>query len=194
MSDDIFIYPTDTVWGIGGNIHSEKMAERVNLIKGYSEAKPLSILFYDFNMLSDYFQLELFDMDWLKELFKKEATLGLPVSWLKKEIPKESHGDSPFVCVRVLSLPFIKELIESAGGPVYTTSFNYRNDPPMTTLSEVSEKKKELCPDAILLGDNTSLSGSSSTIFVIDEQGAFKILRPGTRAEEIEEHIKLFTA
>lgn len=194
MSDDIYIYPTDTVWGIGGNIHSAEMASKINNIKGYSEVKPLSILFCDLDMLSDYFQLELIDRDWLKGLFSLEATLGLPCSWLKKEIPSEIFGESEFVCVRVLNYPCIEGLINQAKGPVFTTSFNKKENPPITDLSLAKSLLKEICPRATLIEGNSPLSGQSSTIIVIDEQMNFSVLRAGTRVKEIEKHIKLLSA
>lgn len=193
MSEEIFIYPTDTVWGIGGNIHVAGMAQKINRVKGYDEIKPLSVLFYNLDMLCDYFQLELVDREWLEAIFTMEATLGLPVSWLKKDIPKEVYEGSVFICVRVLNYPCIQELIEKAEGPVFTTSFNLKNTPPLVLKSEVDELKKNLCPDGVLINGESPLSGQSSTIAVLNEKMDFRILRAGTRVCEIEEHIKLLT-
>jgi len=192
MNKDVFIYPTDTVWGIGGNVHVEGMAIKVNEIKGYDEVKPLSILFCNLDMLSDYFQLELFDKDWLEGLFAKQATLGLPIDFLKKEIPEEAYAGSTFICVRVLSTPLIFELIEMAGGPVFTTSFNEKGEAPILESSAASELKNKLCPNAQILGQEVeNLSGHSSTIIVYKKDNRFEILRPGKKIEEIEKHIAL---
>lgn len=191
MSDAVFVYATDTVWGIGGNIHEIGMAAKVNKIKGYDEPKPLSVLFAGLDTLSDYFDLNKLDKDWLKTLFSMEATLGLPVSWLTKEIPKEVYNDSDFICVRVLDLPHVQELIELAGGPVYTTSFNFRSEPPLTELEEAKKLRDRLCPEAHVLGSANKLSGHSSTIIFIKDELKFDVLRPGQRIEEIEGHIKL---
>lgn len=194
MKDKIFIYPTDTVWGIGGNIHVSGMLQQVNRIKGYSENKPLSILFSNLAMLSDYFDLALFDKDWLQQFFKLEATLGLPVSWLKKSIPEEVYGESSFICVRVLSSSEIDSAIAQAEGPVFTTSFNLKGEAPALTLNRAKQLAKKICPKAVLIKGNMELNGDSSTILWIDESLNFTLLRAGTMVDKIEKHIKLLTA
>lgn len=193
MRENIYIYPTDTVWGIGGSIHREGMALMVNKIKGHDEIKPLSILFLNLDMLSDYFQLELLDRDWLLRLFELEATLGLPISWIKKEIPNEAYAGSHFVCVRVLKSEAISKMFTVSGGPVYTTSFNLKGQAPFSKLEEVLLLKDKIAPEAVLFETSEKLSGHSSTIVVFKDLGNFNILRSGTRVDEIEKHLKLLT-
>ncbi len=193
MSERVFIYPTDTVWGIGGSIHTKGMALLVNKIKGHQEVKPLSVLFLNLDMLSDYFMLELLDRDWLIHLFQLEATLGLPVSWLKKEIPKEAYSGSDFICVRVLDTNEISSMFSVSGGPVYTTSFNLKGEAALSSLEKVKSLKEKIAPNAQLFESTETLSGHSSTIVIISETEDFKILRSGTRVGEIEEHLKLLT-
>ena len=41
----VLIYPTDTVWGIGGCILSKKNYDEINIIKKINTNKPVSILF-----------------------------------------------------------------------------------------------------------------------------------------------------
>jgi L-threonylcarbamoyladenylate synthase len=194
MKENIYIYPTDTVWGIGGSIDREGMSLLVNKIKGHRDIKPLSILFLNLDMLSDYFQLELLDRDWLLRLFQLEATLGLPIAWMKKEIPVESYNDSDFICVRVLESEAIKEMFSVSGGPVYTTSFNLKGEAPLSKLKEVLILKEKIAPDAQLFETAENLSGHSSTIVIFEDSETFKILRSGTKVDEIEKHLKLLTA
>lgn len=194
MIEDIYIYPTDTVWGIGGAIHKEGMAELVNKIKGHQEVKPLSILFLNIDMLSDYFQLELLDKDWLIGLFKLEVTLGLPTEWIKKSIPSEAYAGSNFVCVRVLESEVISKLFLESQGPVYTTSFNLKGEAPLSKYEDVYRLKEQIVPKAQLFKSKEELSGHSSTIVVFDKKSNFNILRSGTRVEEIEKYLKLLTA
>lgn len=193
MKEDVYIYPTDTVWGIGGDISKKGMAHLINSIKGHDEIKPLSILFLNLDMLADFFQLELLDRDWLIQLFNFEATLGLPVSWLRKEIPSEAYSGSQFICVRVLNSKAISKMFSLSGGPVYTTSFNFKGEPALSELAEVKRLKEKLAPKAILFESRESLSGHSSTIIVLNEHNDFKILRSGTRVEEIEKHLRLLS-
>ena len=53
-NDTVFIYPTDTVWGIGGSIWSQDAYDKVCDIKGTGRGKPLSIIVSDEEMLNEF--------------------------------------------------------------------------------------------------------------------------------------------
>ena len=89
MSDlkenQVLIYPTDTVWGIGGCILSERNYLEVNKIKQTSNKKPVSILFSCIEDVREYFSFpEEVSNEWMESFFRMETTLGLPLAWAKR--------------------------------------------------------------------------------------------------------------
>ena len=90
----IYIYKTDTVWGIGQSIYDEKSFNEIALSKGTTNDKPLSILFSNYEELVQYFQLpKEMNENWFADMAKLEMSFLLPVQWLKKEIPSFNFGN-----------------------------------------------------------------------------------------------------
>ena len=112
MTEKLFIYPTDTVWGIGGDIFSKDSYERIASIKGHEQKKPLSIVFRDYEMISDLINLPAdISREWLEKFFSYESTIGLPKSWVKRELPKWICQDSNYITIRCLNSELQKQQI-----------------------------------------------------------------------------------
>ncbi len=189
ISHQTFIYPTDTVWGIGGSIYSENSYNEIARIKKTTADKPLSILFSSLKQLNDYFHFsEKLNEAWLRHFFSLETSLLLPLAWQKKEIPFWIYQGSPLISVRCLELPVIKELLEKTGAPVTSTSLNLTGQAPISSFEEAKKFHFEQCPELeFLAGKGVSLSGSSSTMVSINIAGAFTMLREGRHASQISE-------
>ena len=50
----ILVYPTDTVYGIGGEATSDDVVRRIHQIKGVTDKRPMSVMVSDFGMI-EYF-------------------------------------------------------------------------------------------------------------------------------------------
>ena len=53
----IFIYPTDTIYGIGGNPFDENVVKRIAVIKGRNEKKQFVWLISDFENLMNFVEI-----------------------------------------------------------------------------------------------------------------------------------------
>ena len=51
------LYPTDTVWGIGGDATAPEVVEKIYKIKQRADHKALIVLVKDIEMLKEYVQL-----------------------------------------------------------------------------------------------------------------------------------------
>jgi len=195
-ADDVFIYPTDTVWGIGCSIYSESGHEKIAEIKRTSKDKPLSMMVAGADELLASFKLpEEMTRDWLEEFFKLETTLGLPLTLAKIRIPKWATGESSYVSIRCLHTPVIQAISHELRAPFFSTSLNLTGEQPMTKKEEAKKFHQQYASDVLFLEDQSSedLSGTSSTIVFINENLNFDIKREGRRVEEVKEHLmKLF--
>jgi len=102
----IIVYPTETVYGLGGNAFDEKVVRKIFKIKGREAGKPLIVLVKDFEMAES-----LVDLKNYKDLLKKywpgpltgvfKATVVFPEGVVSKE---------GTVAIRISPHPFVQKL------------------------------------------------------------------------------------
>lgn len=193
MTHSLFIYPTDTVWGIGGSIFIEENHTKIAEIKKTSTDKPLSVLFYSIDHLREYFLIPSFlDEVWLNNFFSLGTSLGLPIKLFKEELPTWVHCGSSIIFVRVLPYLFIQEMILKVKAPIFTTSLNITGDAPCVSEEEATLFNQNYAKDCQLITTKELLpSGESSTMVILDEiSGEFKISRKGAKVREVEAILK----
>lgn len=188
MNENIYIYPTDTVWGIGCNIYSEKGLIDIAKIKKTDVNKPLSILFSDLAELVEYFDFrnEL-DEKKMTKLMNLETTLLLPKKKLTKTLDSFIVKNSEYLSIRLLSTQFFKTLRTEIGAPFYTTSLNISGEIPVLDFKDAVKFQSQNCPSAIIKvnPNNEALSGTSSTIIKYELDNSFAVVRVGKNTSEI---------
>lgn len=195
-SDQVYLYPTDTVWGMGSNIFSKKGYDKIISLKGGRENKPFSIMFYNIDQIKEYFNIpNNWEIAELEKILKMEVTLGILKKWAKVNIPSWLTSDSPFIAFRCVDNPEIKYIIDKENSPITTTSLNRSNEAPAITLEEAMLfDKNNLGTCQLVNFTNGNLSGNPSTIVFFEDEKKFKIHRLGKNGTEIEERLRLFTA
>lgn len=191
IQNDIVIYPTDTVWGIGGSIFSEAAYNEIAKIKQTKFDKPLSIMFYSFSHFTENFNLPSFmTEEWLRAYFKLESTLGLPVDLLKTQLPDWLISKSNFLSIRFLETDISLKIGEHLKTPFFTTSLNITGQPPIVNATLALEFKNAHASKALFFeSKNINLSGESSTI-IFFEKTHFKLIRKARMIDEIKELLK----
>ena len=195
--DGVLIYPTDTVWGIGGCILSKKNYDEINIIKNINTNKPVSILFSCIDHIREYFELpKSISDEWMKSFFNLETTLGLPLKWAKKDIPSWIFQESDFVCIRCLQDDFFKTLVDSLKGKaVITTSLNLSGDAPILNKDDAQAFREKHAPSAkIVPSDKLVLSGHSSTIVRFLNSKEIQVIRKGQRFEDVLKQLEILSA
>ena len=196
FSNGVYIYPTDTVWGIGASIFSEEGTRLVRKIKGNSQDKPLSVLFSSFAGLNEFIEIpnELAKYDFMK-VFSMEATVGFPKEWFKKDIPTWVTSNSNIVAVRVLEFSFLSDIISKEGGAITTTSLNKASENPITDFSLAKRfylSEKESLEDVNFVeGEECRPSGRSSSMIFFDVNHKIKIIREGKFIDELQKLLRI---
>ncbi|MDO9183634.1 MAG: Sua5/YciO/YrdC/YwlC family protein [Bacteriovorax sp.] len=188
-SDDVFIYPTDTVWGIGCSLYSEKGHARISEIKKTSINKPLSVMFTSVEDIFNNFNFPSeITLAWLIEFFKLETTLGYPAKTSKLKFPKWATGDSDYISIRFLETVIVKNIYNDIHVPFFSTSLNITGSNPIISTEEALSFQKKYASDALFFGENqiNDLSGTSSTIVFLNENLDFEIKREGRRVEDVK--------
>lgn len=190
-SDQIYIYPTDTVWGIGCDMYSKVGFQEIARIKNTTDTKPLSVLFTDVDEVLKSFSFpQKITREWLEYFFSQESTLGVPAKWSKKEIPEWAHKNSEYISLRCLNSAPLKSLCKKISNPIFTTSLNLQSESPILKEEDARKFCAQFCPNAIIIQGNSGvMSGLSSTMIFIDNNLDFHIQREGRKLKELIKHM-----
>ena len=154
----IFIYPTDTVYGLGCDATNEKSVEKVKQIKSREKNKPLSIIAPSIKWIKENC---IIDVDLSKYLpgpytliLKKKNSDFL--SWIS---PLSTLG------IRIPKHDFTK-IIQEANAPFITTSINLAGENPATKIKDIDKNILNKVDIVIKAADESTLSGQPSTLVI----------------------------
>ncbi len=178
-------FPTETVYGLGGNALKEDIVAKIFTAKGRPGDNPLIVHIHSLEqlgLLTDEIPQEgkiLADRFWpgpLTMIFKA-----------RKSIPSNVTGGLDSVGVRMPADPVALEFLKLAQVPVAAPSANISGRPSPTQGKHVVEDLSEKIDGIIISSD--SIIGIESTVLDITVKPAL-ILRPGSISlEEIKKYI-----
>ena len=117
----IIIYPTDTIYGLGCDIHQPKAIQRICRIKNIDPAKAqLSFVCYDMSDMSKYIKTiptSMYRM--LKNYLPGPYTFILPAS---KEVPKLLKSRKDTVGLRIPNNLIARNIVHELGHPILSAS------------------------------------------------------------------------
>ncbi len=166
-SGGVLIYPTDTVYGIGGDARNSEVVERVKRIKG-KESSAFSVLLGGMGMVKEYAEVEGKALGAVMEAFPGATTLILKA---KNELPVVKEGK---IGVRIPEHIFMRKLSLELNMPIITTSANKSGGKAPVSVSEIDNEIIEKV-DLVLDGGET-LHRMSSTVLDVEEK---KVKRVG---------------
>lgn len=180
----VLAYPTETVYGFGGAIDRESVANLIQL-KRRPVGKPFLLLIAGSEMV---LRLDLHMPSYASTLAARHwpgpLTLVLPGG--HGRVPPQLRGPEGGVAVRWTSHPSIQRLIRAHGEPITSTSANRPGVPPAMAASEVMAQ----WPDAIARGELLLLDAGrltpSEPSTVVDCMGRHpRVIRPGAIAARV---------
>ncbi|AOW18985.1 threonylcarbamoyl-AMP synthase [Polaribacter vadi] len=181
-NDGVIIYPTDTVYGLGCDINSNKALERIALMKGVKlEKAKFSFICDSLSHLSDYVkQIDSPTFKILKRALPGPYTFILPGS---NNLPKVFKKKKT-VGIRIPDSNIVKAIVSSLGNPIVSTSIRDDDDVlEYTTDPELIFEKWENLVDLVVdggYGDNYAstiidLTGDEPEV-VREGKGSLEIL------------------
>ncbi len=142
----IYLYPTDTVYGLGVDAHDGTAVARLRALKGSRGEKHYSIAVSDIDMMREYAEVTPLAERLVKKFLPGKLTIILNA----KNLPNELSDDGT-IGVRIPDHPVVHELIKKVGGPITATSANVSGLAPQATVSEIltqfGEKAKYIIYD-----------------------------------------------
>ena len=151
----IFIYPTDTIYGLGCDATNLESVEKIKGIKGRDKDKPLSIITPSIDWINKHL---IVDCD-LKKYLPGPYTI-----LLKKKNPKFMNhvSNNEMLGIRIPNNDFTKS-IQKADLPFITTSVNLSGEPFLTKISDLNQVIKKQVDHVIDIGP---LTGKPSTLIL----------------------------
>jgi L-threonylcarbamoyladenylate synthase len=149
----IFIYPTDTIYGIGCDAEDKKLVDIIREIKK-RDSTPFSVIAPSIEWILENCETSLEEIN---------NYLPGPYTLLLKKKNKYflNHvSDTEFLGVRIPKHPFI-ELLQKTGKPIITTSVNLSGEKPANKVGEISE---EILSKVDMIFDFGELSGKPSKL------------------------------
>ena len=178
----LIVYPTDTVYGVGGIITNEETIENIYKAKSRSFSSPLIALISDIDKIKDIAIINEKHENKIKMLIEKFWPGGLTLILKSKKIVPSimiSNGDT--VGVRMPNHEVALEIIRSAGGILPTTSANISGEATPRSYDELDDRFKEKI-DIIIDGGKCPI-GTASTIIDVSKD-KIKILREGAISQK----------
>jgi L-threonylcarbamoyladenylate synthase len=175
--DGIIVYPTDTVYGLGGDAFSDDAVLRVYEAKMRPVGKPISVAVSDTEMLFALARVDDFSQDFIARFLPGPVTVILES---RSCIPDLLTVGTGRVGIRIPAHALALEIIRGLDSPITATSAN------------ISGGKDPVSPDEVrvpydLLVDGGTLSGLPSTVVDLVEG---RILRRGALAEEVDSYLR----
>jgi L-threonylcarbamoyladenylate synthase len=157
LAGKLFIYPTDTIYGIGCDATNEKSVEKIKEIKGRDRNKPLSIIAPDIKWILDNF---ITTQEEIKRYLPGPYTL-----LLKKKEPSFLNwiSSNDRVGIRIPANRFTKE-IQKSGLPFVTTSVNISGETFVLKIEDI--KQGILDKIDFIIDSDEVLSGKPSTLVI----------------------------
>ena len=165
----VVLYPTGTVYGIGGSAFDSASAIRVAEIKGRKNLPLIVLVPATPNGMSPL-AVALAERFWPGPL-----TLVLPNRW---GYPRSVCADDGTVAIRWSAHPVVQQIVDTVG-PLTSTSANLHGHPPMIEIDDSIEV------DAVL--DIGRLPPTVPSTIVNGVTG--EVIRPGANVQEVKRAI-----
>jgi len=159
LKGSIFIYPTDTIYGFGGNPFNEIAIKKISEVKGKANWRRYIFLVSDIEMLKNYADISSEKyLDFLLSIWPNPVSVILKLNKKYQEILNSETG-----AFRIPNYRFCQKLISELKMPLISTSVNRTGNEPLNDPSQIIlEFANEV--DAIFYSDKKSFFEASTLI------------------------------
>jgi tRNA threonylcarbamoyl adenosine modification protein (Sua5/YciO/YrdC/YwlC family) len=169
----VIIYPTDTVYGIGCDIHNARAIEKVCRIKNIKPTD-LSFICYDLSHISEYAHVSTPVFKLMKKALPGPYTFLLPSS---SKVPKLLDAKKKVVGIRVPDHNITRLLVKELGNPIITTSIKDEDEVlEYSTDPELIHEKFEKLVDVVIDG---GYGGNIPSTILDCSNEPYEIIRAG---------------
>lgn len=143
----LYLFPTDTVFGVGAPLGSAEDIARLYELKERPRKQPIAVLIGGMEQLEQMVDPAVLVTlnSWLFDFWPGALTLALP-----------TRKDSPYIdtmplvnqrgtiSVRLPDHKVARDLMKKIGQPLVTSSANFRGEPPPSTEEQIDVRLREM--------------------------------------------------
>ena len=170
----VIVYPTDTIYGLGGLATDKKAIKKNFKIKGRIEKKPFLILVNSFKMLKKYCWVSRKQEKYLRKTWRGARAVSVILK-KKRNLPQELTGGQETVAVRLPKVKFLIKILSGVGQPIVSTSLNKSGQKNLDSVSRLDNYFKKAKPDLII--DAGVIKAKSSRLVDARDIRNIKVLR-----------------
>ena len=173
------VFPTETIYALGGNAWSAPLVERIFQIKQRPRQKPLPLLIDPQWLPRFSIGTSILIEELIRQFWPGPLTLIVPAD---PDLPRFLKSPHETVAIRHSNSPVVQKLISAGRCPLIGTSANLSNSPENQRPSEVLNQ----LDDAIdLLIDGGKTPGVQPSTIVDTTKRPFRIVRAGLISSKV---------
>jgi L-threonylcarbamoyladenylate synthase len=139
LEGNVFIYPTDTIYGFGANPFNEEAVEKINVIKRRDLGKKYIMLIDSIENLLKYIEVQSEKhIDFLLSIWPNPVSVVLKLNSETSKLLGMETG-----AFRIPNHRFCLKLISELKMPLISTSVNRSNESPMLEHSMIQDEFSE---------------------------------------------------
>ena len=182
----VILYPTDTVWGIGGDATDPEAVAKIYSIKNREDSKSLVLLASDMDMICRYVK-EVPEMAvQLVEVNDKPMTIIYPGAVAgekgcmkadRRALAFNTVAEDGTVGIRIPMMDFCQTLVAKFGRPIVSTSANVSGEATPKKFAEISEQIRNAVDHIVDPSLEKGATGHSSSIIKVGLDYSIEIIR-----------------
>jgi len=177
-SRKVLAYPTETVYGFGGGVDRESVANLIAL-KGRPPNKPFLLIVSSSDMITRLgLHLTSYASQLAARFWPGPLTLVLPGG--EKRVPEQLRGPEGGIAVRWTPHRGLARLVQAYGEPITSTSANRPGVPPAVNAQEIIDQWSDaIARGALHVLDGGQLTQSEPSTVVDCTGRRPRVIRPG---------------
>ena len=173
-NDGVILFPTDTIWGLGCDVASEKAIAKILDIKRILNARSMIALIESIERLKDCVEMVPPVVYDLLEAADSPLTIVYPKA---KGALKNIAAEDGSVGVRIAKHQFCQDIIRALNSPIVSTSANHTGDKPPIGFHSVNPEVIEQIDFIVDPKYDVFAEVKASRIIKIDNNGMFRVSR-----------------
>lgn len=174
--DGLIVYPTDTVYGLGGDALSEDAVLKVYESKQRPVSNPISVAVSDIEMLAAIAVVHSREQAFIERFLPGPVTVVLEA---KSCLPPVLMGGTEMIGIRMPAHELALQIIAAFDAPITATSANISGEPDPVSPNDV-----HVVSDLVI--DGGKLPGTPSTVVDLVD---WEIIRAGAACEEVAAYL-----